>query len=168
MDDLKLYGRNQREIQSLVNTVKMFSDDICMKFGLDKCASLSIKWGIVQTVVTPYFNGISALDEGSVYKYLGVLESNVFDTTQMKSLVQQDFMKWSRTVLQTQLNSGNKVKGIIMFTVPVMRYAATLLEWSANEFYQLNVKFRKLLSMNCAHHIKGDVGRLYLPGNLGW
>ena len=33
LDDLKLYGRNQREIQSLLNTVKMFSDDICMKFG---------------------------------------------------------------------------------------------------------------------------------------
>ena len=43
LDDLKLYGRNQREIQSLVTTVKVFSDDICMKFGLDKCASLSIR-----------------------------------------------------------------------------------------------------------------------------
>ena len=36
LDDLKLYGRNQQEIQSLVTTVKMFSDNICMKFGLDK------------------------------------------------------------------------------------------------------------------------------------
>ena len=43
LDDLKLYGRNQWEIQPLVATVKMFSDDICMKFGLDKCASLSIR-----------------------------------------------------------------------------------------------------------------------------
>ena len=60
---------------------------------MNKCASLSIKRGIVQTVVTPHFNGIPALNEGSVYKYLGVLESNVFDTTQMKSLVQQEFLK---------------------------------------------------------------------------
>ena len=51
-----------------------------------------------------------------------------------------------------------------MFAVPVMRYAAALLEWSANELYQLDVKFRKLLSMNCAHHIKGDVDRLNLGG----
>ena len=53
LDDLKLYGRNQWEILSLVTTVKMFSDDICMQFGLDKCASLSIRWGKVQAVVTP-------------------------------------------------------------------------------------------------------------------
>ena len=33
LDDLKLYGRNQREIQSLVNTVKMFSDDLCRKLA---------------------------------------------------------------------------------------------------------------------------------------
>ena len=43
LDNLKLYGRNQREIQSLVATFQMFSDDICMKFGLEKCASLSLR-----------------------------------------------------------------------------------------------------------------------------
>jgi len=75
LDDLKLYGRNQREIQSLVNTVKMFSTDICMKFG---CASLSIKRGVVQAVVTTNIIGISIMDEGSVYKYLGALKNNVF------------------------------------------------------------------------------------------
>ena len=90
LDDLKLYGRNNREIQSLVTTVKIFSDDICMKFGLDECASLSIKRGKAQTVVSP---GISPLPEGSACKYLGVLESIVFGTSEMKSIVQQEFKK---------------------------------------------------------------------------
>jgi len=122
LDDLKLYGRNNREIQSLVTTVKIFSDDICMKFGLDKCASLSIKRGKVQTVVSPILEGISPLSEGSVYKYLGVLESNVFDISEMKSIV-LEFLKRSKLVLQTQLNSGNKVKGLNMFAVPVIHYS---------------------------------------------
>ena len=65
--------------------MRIFGDDICMKFDLEKCASLSIKRGKVQTLVQPHLEGISPLSEGSVYKYLGVLESNVFDTTQMKS-----------------------------------------------------------------------------------
>ena len=38
MDDLKLYGKNENQINSLINTVKIFSEDIKMKFGLDKCA----------------------------------------------------------------------------------------------------------------------------------
>ena len=49
-----------------------------MKFGFNKCASLSIKKGKVQTVESPHLEGISPLVEGSVYKYLGILESNVF------------------------------------------------------------------------------------------
>ena len=38
MDDLKLFARNDNELTVLLATVKNFSDDIGMKFGLDKCA----------------------------------------------------------------------------------------------------------------------------------
>lgn len=37
MDDLKLYGRTQREINSLVHTIRIVSEDNGMKFALDKC-----------------------------------------------------------------------------------------------------------------------------------
>ena len=45
----------------------------------------------------------------------------MFDVTQMKFLVQKQFFQCSKTILQTHLNAGNKVKGINMFAVPVMR-----------------------------------------------
>ena len=38
MDDLKLYGKNDYELEGLLGTVKTFSDDIGITFGLDKCA----------------------------------------------------------------------------------------------------------------------------------
>lgn len=38
MDDLKLFAKNDNELKSLLNTVKYFSDNIGMDFGLDKCA----------------------------------------------------------------------------------------------------------------------------------
>ena len=38
MDDLKLHGRNSDQLDGLLHTVHTFSDDIQMKFGLDKCA----------------------------------------------------------------------------------------------------------------------------------
>ena len=38
MDGLKLYAKNDKELVDLLSMVKQFSDDIGMKFSLDKCA----------------------------------------------------------------------------------------------------------------------------------
>ena len=43
IDDLKLYAKSERELDSLIETVRIFSDDIVMVFGLDKCALLVLK-----------------------------------------------------------------------------------------------------------------------------
>ena len=45
MDDLKLYARNEREMKTLLTRVTNFSNDIKMKFGLEKCCTMSIKRG---------------------------------------------------------------------------------------------------------------------------
>ena len=42
MDDHKLYGKSAAELESLVNTVRIFSNDAWMEFGLDKCIALTI------------------------------------------------------------------------------------------------------------------------------
>ena len=43
MDDLKLYSRNDKELDSLVQTIRVFSEDIVMEFGTEKCAMLVIE-----------------------------------------------------------------------------------------------------------------------------
>ena len=45
MDDLKLYGKNSSQIDSLVQRVWSYSEDIRMKFGIDKCAVLELERG---------------------------------------------------------------------------------------------------------------------------
>ena len=40
MDDLKLYSRREKALDSLVQTVRVFSEDIEMEFGKEKCAKL--------------------------------------------------------------------------------------------------------------------------------
>ena len=45
MDDLKLYGKNDKEIDSLIKTVWQCSKDIKMEFGILKCAVASLKRG---------------------------------------------------------------------------------------------------------------------------
>ena len=78
MDDLKLFVKNEDQIDSLVNTVKIFSEDIKMEFGLPKCGVLIMKRGKVVKS-----NGISMSDENMMknieeggYKYLGILETD--------------------------------------------------------------------------------------------
>ena len=42
MDDLKLFGKNEKEVDSLVSTVKMISEDIGMEFGINKCGTATM------------------------------------------------------------------------------------------------------------------------------
>ena len=45
MDDLKLYGKSQDEIDALLALVQEYFNDIGMEFGMDKCAVLGIRKG---------------------------------------------------------------------------------------------------------------------------
>ena len=64
MDDLKLYSRSEKGLDSLVQTVRVFREDIGMEFGIEKCATLVMEKGkIVKSV------GIE-LPDGKVFKSL--------------------------------------------------------------------------------------------------
>ena len=45
MDDFKLIAKSEEELQKQIQTVKTFSDDINMEFGLEKCAKVTFKRG---------------------------------------------------------------------------------------------------------------------------
>ena len=53
MDDLTLYGKDEREIESLVQTVRINNEDIAMEFGIQNCACVILKRG-----KTTFFDGI--------------------------------------------------------------------------------------------------------------
>ena len=48
MDDLKLLGRNENDLENEMKIVQTISKDINMKFGLEKCARICLKRGSVQ------------------------------------------------------------------------------------------------------------------------
>ena len=65
MDDLKLYAKNEQDIDSLIHLTRVFSSYIGMTFGLAKVKSTS-------GVSLPE-SQIDDIDES--YKYLGILQS---------------------------------------------------------------------------------------------
>ena len=45
MDDLKLYAKNEEELEEVVGMVKKYSEDIKMEFGMSKCQTVTMKKG---------------------------------------------------------------------------------------------------------------------------
>ena len=79
MDDLKLYSRSEKGLDSLIQTVRIFSEDIGMDFGIEKCAMLVTEKGkILKSVGKELPDGkvIKLLQKGESYKSLGILEAD--------------------------------------------------------------------------------------------
>ena len=74
MDDLKLYGKSNKD--TLIQTVRICTTNIGMKFGLDKCGVLAMKRGKVTTCEGVMLNDEEVVGDVSVegYKYLGIIE----------------------------------------------------------------------------------------------
>ena len=169
MDDLKLYGKSDAEIEDLVTLTSQFSTDIRMEFGIEKCASLKLLKGkkvASAGISTP--DGATLLDlteEG--YRYLGILESDQVLHRTMKENTTAEYLRRVKRLLKSSLNGKNCFQAINTWAVPVIRYGAGILDWTATELRALDTKTRKLLRIHGAHHPQGDVDRLYVSRQRG-
>ena len=113
MDDSKLFGRGTKEIDTLVQTVRIVSGDIRMEFGIEKCALINIQRGKVtrtEGIQLPDGNDIKDTDE-AVYKYLGIIGEEI-KHQEMKEKINKEYIKRLKAILKLKLNSGNTVKAI--------------------------------------------------------
>ena len=71
MDDLKAYAMNDENLKKLLDSMKIFSDNIKMEFGLDKCKKATfIKGKLTKTsnIVINQDTAIKELDQERTYK----------------------------------------------------------------------------------------------------
>ena len=110
MDDLKLYAKDEKQLDSLVNTVKIFSLDIGMEFGIDKCGILVMKRGRYKKNERIKLRNDLEIKEINVdngYKYLGILEADGIKEKEMKEKIRKEYTRRSRQVLKSKLNGVN-------------------------------------------------------------
>ena len=93
MDDLKLFAK--KGFENLVNTVKIFSDDIKMNFGLSKRACTILKRG--KNLTMEYACDLMKDLGKQAYKYLGLLEGEELKLTETKNIVKAEFLKSKKT-----------------------------------------------------------------------
>ena len=149
MDDLKLYSRSEKGLDSLVQTVRVFSEEIGMEFRMEKCAMLVLEKGqIVKSVGIELPDGkvIKSLQEGKSCKYLGILERDKFLEEKMKFNVLKENIRRLRKVLKSKLNGTNLVRGVYTWTVSLLRYPAGFDSWRKSELQAIDRKTRKLFT----------------------
>ena len=94
------------DLNSLVQTVRGFSEDIGIEFGIEKCAMLVMGKGkIVKSVgrELPYGKIINSLQGGESYKYLGILEADKFLEENIKLNVLKEYIRRLRKVLKSMV-----------------------------------------------------------------
>ena len=169
MDDLKLYAKDQNQLDTLINTVHIFSSDIGMEFGMKKCGVLILKRGKVSEVegiTLPTGEVMKTIDEEG-YKYLGMIETDKIMEEEMRENFKKEYKRRLKLVLKSKLNGRNKFQAINTWAIALFRYGAGIINWRKDELEKLDRKTRKILTLYGAHHPKSDVDRLYLPRNKG-
>ena len=84
---IKLFAKNEKELETLIHTVWIYSEAIGMEFGIEKCAILVMKSGkriLTDGKELPNQNKIRTLQEKETYKYLGILEADAIKQVEMK------------------------------------------------------------------------------------
>ena len=131
MDDIKLFAKNEKELETLIHAVRIYSQDIGIEFGKEKCAKLVMKSGkrhMTDGMELPNHDKIRTLGEKKTYKYLGILEADTIKQVEMKDKIQKEYIRKTRKLLETKLSSRNLIKGINTWALPLIRYSGTLLQ----------------------------------------
>ena len=66
-----------------------------------------------------------------------------------------------------KLNAKNLFLAINSWAVAVIRYAASVIDWTQEDINEMDRKTRKLLTIYGAFHPKSNINRLYLKRKLG-
>ena len=170
MDDLKLFGKTERHLETLLSTVGIFSQDIRMEFGISKCGILILKRGkLVHLEGTEIPSGkrIKEIDTDQGYKYLGILEADDMKFSEMKSTIKKEYLRRLKVILKSNLNSKNTISAINSRAISIVKYSAGILGWTVSEIKELDRKTRKMLTLHNMFHKKSDVDRLYISRQEG-
>ena len=110
MDEVKLYRSNEKSLESLIQTMRVFSNDIVMEFEATKCAVLTMKKGKMANsdeIVLPNKTTMKGLKQSDSYKYLRVLRVSGTKHHEMK--VKTEYYRRVRKILKMKLNGRNIV-----------------------------------------------------------
>ena len=92
-DDIKQFAKIEKELETLIHTVKIYSQDIGMEFGIEKCTMLQTKSSkqlLTDGMERPTQDKIRTLGEKETYLYLGILEADSIKQEETKEKIRKN------------------------------------------------------------------------------
>ena len=88
------YLQKVKKVQeTLIQAVRIYSQDIGMEFDIEKCAMPVMKSGkqcLIDRTEQPKWDKIRNLGEKETYKYLWILEADIIKEVEMKDKIQNE------------------------------------------------------------------------------
>ena len=126
MDDIKLFAKIKRKLEILIHTVRIYSQDIGMKFDIEKYAMLVMKSGkrhMMEGIELPNQEK-SERSEKRNLQILGNIWTWHHQTSgDKRKKIEKEYLRRTRKLLETKLDCRNLIKGINNWAVPLVRYS---------------------------------------------
>ena len=78
---------------------------------------------------------------------MGIIEGEEIKHQRMKEKINKEYIKRLKAILKSKLSSGNTVKAINTWAVPVIKYSADIVDWKNSELHCMDRKTIKVLNM---------------------
>ena len=99
IDDIKLFAKNEKELETLIHVLRKYTQDKGMEYGIEKCAILEMKSGkrhLTDGTELQNQDQIRTLGEKETYKYLAILEADTIKQVEMKEKIKKEYIRRTR------------------------------------------------------------------------
>ena len=114
------------------------------------CHANNEKWHLTDGIELLNQDKIRTLGEKETYKYLSILEADTIKQVKMKEIIEKEYLRRNKKLLETKLNTRNLIKGKNSWAVALIRYLGPFLKWPREELKQMDQRSRKLMTMHKA------------------
>ena len=156
-------------IKCLLDIVTLFSKDIGMKFGVDKCAFVQDEKGkLIQNPESRIINDliIKPLPTGDTYTYLGIDENITYDGPMNKANITKEYLNRVKRTWSSELSDYNKVAAHNSFATPIITATVGIIDCTIDDIEQLDINTRKILPMMGNLHPNSDSNYIYMLVDL--
>ena len=94
MDGIKLFAKNEKELETLIRAVRIYSQDRNGIWHRKMCYACNEKWQMTWLTEWNYQIKIRlvCLEGKETYKYLGILEADNIKQVEMKDKIQKEYL----------------------------------------------------------------------------
>ena len=154
VDDLEAFAKSELEVNGLVSTVQILSNDIGIEFSIKKCDVIELKRGKVVSsgrVEMPDVKRIKEVEKNG-YTYLSILEYKEILESKMKEKFKSEYLRRTKLVMKSRLYDRHKIIAINTWALSLIGYSASFVKWTKIKLDEIDGKTRKVMALNKELH----------------